>query len=77
MRTRTIFGSDVMPHAPPQTMKMAGDLYQGPGQGSDHKPRNTRNTRKEERGVFISPSVCSVYSVVNSGSFLGQREHGA
>jgi len=69
---KAIFRSDDILQAAPQTMKMARDPDQGPGRRSGDKPQSTPNTRKEEGRVFISFSVCSVYSVVNSGPFLGQ-----
>jgi len=55
-------GSDDTPQVPPQTMRMPAEGDGGGGQDSDDKPRNTRNTRKEDGGVLISSSVYSVCS---------------
>jgi len=55
-------------------MKMAGDNDEGRGQRSGAP--TTEHTEYTERrgGVFISSSVYSVYSVVNSEAFSGRDE---
>jgi len=70
------FGSDAMPQAPPETMKMVSDADGGPGQRSGKRPRNTPNTRKR-RGASSSVLPCSPCNPRSIPGHFPVRRHAA